>query len=178
MKTGDFEFRAPLMSPRELGFMFCSVSYRGKRFMSLDIPFSSGRYIRRISPYPINGIFSLELFLQMMAMMPPVPESKEGKPEIGYEDWMIILVNAWLRMERKTRRLFRRYPKAEKTMVLLDGAGIPNNACVLEGGFSESGIRKTIDSLVGKMEEGFSYIIIERGKGFDFPTWPVPTTLH
>lgn len=178
MKTGDFEFRAPLMSHKELGFMFCSVYYKGKKFMSLDIPFFGRNYLRRVTPFPVDDCPSLELFIKLMEMLPAKPEQETADGnEIDSESWLVALVNAWLRMERKADRLFRKYPDADMAAIALDEYRIPVDTCVLSEGFSKAEAIGALKRIVSDPTESFSYVLINKEKGFDFPAWPVPALL-
>lgn len=173
MKTGDFSFSSPILSSRELGFMFCTVRHMGKRFLLLSIPFLSRRWYSRLSP--IEGAFSFELYNRLLDMLPAIPETKNGENRLDGETWLVLQVNSWLRIERKARRLFRKYPKAETAAVVLDGAKLPSDVCVLEGGFSTPEAIDALKKVTASAPENASYVLINREDGFTFPKWPIPT---
>ena len=137
MKTGDFSFSSPILSNRELGFMFCTIRHKGKRFLLLSIP----------------------------------------ENRLDSETWLVLQVNSWLRIERKARRLFRKYPKAETAAVVLDEAKLPSDVCVLEGGFSTPEAIDALKKVTEAAPENVSYVLIDRKEGFIFQKWPIPTLI-
>ena len=172
MKIGDYTITASYISNKELGAMFADIAYLGKKVASINIPFL-GKKSYTIAA-PVAEQWDMEIYSRFCRLAPPMTEEfKKLNQKTNGEDWIVILVNAWLRMEKKAKKLFRNYPDAAAVGIVFDRFGIPTDVAALSSRIPEKDYLKVLQ-MTAQSDNPMSFLVVPKAQGFAFPRWPVP----